>query len=219
MTDQIADQMRACSANEVFHIARKACIGSGLTPDRADDLAEAATLLQCSGYAGLSALHRLLVRHGRAEHTPQLQLSLSAGQIQADLLRPEAEGVAVIDWLISHPETGQADCAVLCDDMMFAGLLLAAVRAYGGWFTLHLSGSSDPVHIVNTSIVAELPASAGWRLYYHAGPPSAEALVYHHTDVAFAIWTALGKLAHLTYVPASEASRQSGAGAGLVDND
>ena len=33
---------RPCSANEVLQIARKACIGSGLAVDRAEDLAEAA---------------------------------------------------------------------------------------------------------------------------------------------------------------------------------
>ena len=45
---------RPCSANEVLQIARKACIGSGLAVDRAEDLAEAAALLQCSGHDGLA---------------------------------------------------------------------------------------------------------------------------------------------------------------------
>jgi hypothetical protein len=33
------------------------------------------------------------------------------------------------------------------------------------------------------------------------------------------IWEALGRFAHRTYVPATEASRLKGAGAGLTDND
>ena len=34
-----------------------------------------------------------------------------------------------------------------------------------------------------------------------------------------AVWSRLGALAHKSYVPASEASRLAGAGAGLTDND
>lgn len=38
-------------------------------------------------------------------------------------------------------------------------------------------------------------------------------------DVDDAVWHRLQDLAHRTYVPATEASRQSGAGAGRIDND
>ena len=62
---------RPCSANEVLQIARKACIGSGLAVDRAEDLAEAAALLQCSGHDGLAKLLVLLKRHeATSAHLP-----------------------------------------------------------------------------------------------------------------------------------------------------
>lgn len=38
-------------------------------------------------------------------------------------------------------------------------------------------------------------------------------------DVSDRVWAVLEALAHRTYVPESEASRQSGAGAGAIDND
>jgi hypothetical protein len=38
-------------------------------------------------------------------------------------------------------------------------------------------------------------------------------------DIGDEIWEALSAFAHRTYVPASEASRLKGAGAGLTDND
>lgn len=38
-------------------------------------------------------------------------------------------------------------------------------------------------------------------------------------DIDDEIWEALGRFAHRTYVPATEASRLKGAGAGLTDND
>ena len=40
-----------------------------------------------------------------------------------------------------------------------------------------------------------------------------------HSEVADAVWARLNALAMQTYVPETEASRLSGAGAGLVDDD
>ena len=44
----------------------------------------------------------------------------------------------------------------------------------------------------------------------------AQPFVFHHTEVELSVWQALEQLAHLTYVPASEASRQSGPGPGWL---
>jgi len=41
----------------------------------------------------------------------------------------------------------------------------------------------------------------------------------HHQDVCNTIWQILNDFAYQTYVPATDKSRLSGAGAGLVDND
>lgn len=56
------------------------------------------------------------------------------------------------------------------------------------------------------------------------GPCESIAEITHHrrpgaVDIADEIWEALSAFAHRTYVPASEASRLKGAGAGLTDND
>ena len=220
MTTKTADHVtRACSAKEIFQIARKACIGSGLTHDRAEDLAEATTLLQCSGHAGLAALYRLLVRQGKAPHTHQLKLSLLAGQMQIDHLRPEAEGVAVIDWLVAGK--GPAELHKLDDPLILAGLLMAAARSYGGQFLVHKAGLSAPLVISDPQRATELASDQGLQLSYQpcASASKSAPVLCHHTEVELAVWQACERLAHLTYVPASAASRQSGAGAGLVDND
>jgi len=43
--------------------------------------------------------------------------------------------------------------------------------------------------------------------------------LYNRAQIDSAIWKALDEFAHRTYAPASEASRISGAGAGVLDND
>lgn len=218
---------RFCSANEVFHMARKACVGAGLAHDRAEDLAEAVTLLQCAGRAGLTALLQLLRRHQQDPDEPALKLRLEGNRLVAGRLRPEAEGVAAIDWLIAGrgqngPE-GEAgvEAPVICDGLIMAGLLLVAVRSYGGQFRFQAAAGIAPLVIASPLSVSSLPPLDGGLLSYHddAGEAGDGLLSYHHTAVAQEVWQALGALAHLTYVPASEASRQSGAGAGLVDND
>ena len=103
---------RPCSANEVLQIARKACIGSGLAVDRAEDLAEAPHCCNVQSYDGLAQLLVLLEGHEAASATTccyvQIDWSERAGRSTDQLvnhLRPHIEGVAVIDWLLANPQT------------------------------------------------------------------------------------------------------------------
>ena len=220
---------RSCSANEVLQIARKACIGSGIAVDRAEDLAEAAALLQCSGHDGLAQLLGLLQGHdvasGQLPAAVQIELGLrGAGrpkdQLKVSHLRPHIEGVAVIDWLLANPQTGAAVFEKIDDWGMLNGLLVCAVQRFGGVFVLQASHKTEPVTIEDASVLTDgLPEAEVWTLSYKAGPIVSSAALYHHTETDFAVWQALEARAHLTYVPATEASRQKGAGAGLVDND
>lgn len=213
------EMIRACSANEVFHLSRKACIGAGLGVDRAEDLAEAVTGLQCSGHAGLDALLRLLQRSRQDGQNAGFDLTFSRDRLLAGRLRPEAEGVAVIDWLVATAGSGVAEISSLCDETIMAGLLISAAHSYGGWFVLRTPGCAGPLQIAGASVLSALPAPEDWHLCYQSGPVSDEQIVCHHTQVELSVWQALDRLAYLTYVPASETSRQTGAGAGLVDND
>ena len=220
---------RFCSANEVLQIARKACIGSGMPVDRAEDLAEAAVVLHSSGYEGLAALLDLLREHDANAaqiHAPvQLDLSVAKPSAQNERLmvnhlRPQFEGVAVIDWLLANPDTGVALIRELDNGVIMIGLLVCAVQRYGGVFELQVLSENETVKIADLSVLTSgLPETAGWTLSYQAGAVAAASPLCHPTDIELAVWRALEKWAYLTYVPATEASRQKGAGAGLVDND
>ena len=216
---------RPCSANEVLQIARKACIGSGLAVDRAEDLAEAAALLQCSGHDGLAQLLVLLEGHEAAStHLPatvQIDLvSHSTDQLRVSHLRPHIEGVAVIDWLLANPQTGTVFIEKKDDKMLLLGLLVCAIQRFGGLFILQGSHKAEPVTIRDASQLKDgLPETEVWTLSYQSGQVASSAVLYHHTDTDLSVWEALEARANLTYVPATETSRQKGAGAGLVDND
>jgi len=216
---------RTCSANEVLQIARKACIGSGLAVDRAEDLAEAAALLQCSGHDGLAQLLVLLEGHEAASaHLPAtVQIDLvgrSKDQLRVSYLRPHIEGVAVIDWLLANPQTGTVFIEKTDDKMLLFGLLVCAIQRFGGVFILQASHKAEPVTIRDASQLKDgLPETEVWTLSYQSGQVASSAMLYHHTDTDLSVWAALEARAHLTYVPATETSRQKGAGAGLVDND
>ena len=216
---------RPCSANEVLQIARKACIGSGLAVDRAEDLAEAATLLQCSGHDGLAQLLVLLEGHEAASaHLPATvqidSVGRSTDQLRVSHLRPHIEGVAVIDWLLANPQTGTVFIEKSDDKMLLIGLLVCAIQRFGGVFILQASHKAEPFTIMDASQLKDgLPETGVWTLSYKSGQVASSAVLYHHTDTDLSIWEALEARANLTYVPATETSRQKGAGAGLVDND
>ena len=216
---------RPCSSNEVLQIARKACIGSGLAVDRAEDLAEAAALLQCSGHDGLAQLLVLLEGHEAASaHLPAtvqiVSVGRSADQLRVSHLRPHIEGVAVIDWLLANPQTGTVFIEKTDDKMLLIGLLVCAIQRFGGVFILQAAHKAEPVTIRDASQLKDgLPETEVWTLSYQSGQVASSAVLYHHTDTDLSVWEALEARANLTYVPATETSRQKGAGAGLVDND
>ena len=216
---------RPCSANEVLQIARKACIGSGLAVDRAEDLAEAAALLQCSGHDGLAQLLVLLEGHEAASaHLPATvqidSVGRSTDQLRVSHLRPHIEGVAVIDWLLANPQTGTVFIEKTDDKMLLIGLLVCTIQRFGGVFILQASHKAATVTIRDASqLNNDLPETEDWTLSYQSGQVASSAVLYHHTDTDLSVWEALEARANLTYVPATETSRQKGAGAGLVDND
>ena len=212
---------RSCSANEVFHMARKACTGCGLAPDRAEDLATAVAMLQCSGYAGLSALYSLLVRYQDRAAEDRLALSPAADRLVVELLRPEAEGVAMLDWLVADAGMAEAEITELSDPLVMAGLLVIYAHSYGGSFELLGPGQTPLFSVAGPQDIADLPSLKDKRLRFRreADKTDRQPFSWQHSQTELTVWQALETLAHQTYVPASEASRQTGAGAGLVDND
>ena len=81
-----------------------------------------------------------------------------------------------------------------------------SIACHAGGMRVACEPGVNVVHDVTISGKTDQPLEHG---------PSA----LHAVDMNEEIWEALGRFAHRTYVPATEASRLKGAGAGLTDND
>ncbi|MEM9472532.1 MAG: hypothetical protein AAGA00_11250, partial [Pseudomonadota bacterium] len=95
--------------------------------------------------------------------------------------------------------------------------LMAFENVVFNWSDCTIRTSDEGLHVqgeIKTALAdkVSIEDSAPARQASHCWQPGA-------VDIADEIWEALSAFAHRTYVPASEASRLKGAGAGLTDND
>lgn len=95
--------------------------------------------------------------------------------------------------------------------------LLAFDNVVFDWSDCTIRTSEEGLHVDGAP-----NAAVADQVSIAAGEPAAEATQRWQpgaVDIADEIWEALSAFAHRTYVPATEASRLKGAGAGLTDND
>ena len=209
------------SANEVYQTARKACLAAGYLQDRAEDIAVATSWLQCAGMRGCAVLDSLLADTQNNQDI-QLGLHLEAGVLQISQCRPAFEGVASIDWLLAADGGAEIQIACLSHPVMFAGLLWQAGKVYQKQFRLLSEAQDAPIILPDEAVksVATCQQISGNLVVGISDSVVAPSFVASgHSVVSDAVWARLNSLAMHTYVPETEASRLSGAGAGLVDND
>ncbi len=209
------------SANEVYQTARKACLAAGYLQDRAEDIAIATSWLQCAGMRGCTVLDSVLADTQNNQDS-QLGLHLEAGVLQISQCRPAFEGVASIDWLLAADSGAEIQIACLSHPVMFAGLLWQTGKVYQKQFRLVSEALDAPITLPNESVdsVATCQQIFGNLIVRISDSMVVPSFVASgHSVVSDAVWARLNALAMQTYVPETEASRLSGAGAGLVDND
>jgi len=212
------------SANEIYQTARKACLASGYPHDRAEDVAFAVSWLQSAGFDGCSALLDMLAKAKKDYLSAGLRSERVGKNIILDIghLHPAFEGVAAIDWLLAGDKGAEIKIGRLSHPLIFAGLLWWAGHIYQQAFILTSKDTQETIHLPSSDIGA---VSALSRLTGQISiqPGDGQASIFSvpagHSAVAGKVWDRLLELAAHTYVPESEASRLSGAGAGLVDND
>ena len=209
------------SANEVYQTARKACLAAEYLQDRAEDIALATSWLQCAGMKGCAVLDSLLA-DTKDKQDAQLCLHLEAGVLQISHFRPAFEGVASIDWLLAAGDGAEIRVASLSYPVMFAGLLWQAGKVYQKQFRLVSEAQDAPITLPDETVnsVATCQQISGNLVVGINDSVVAPSFVASgHSVVSDAVWARLNALAMQTYVPETEASRLSGAGAGLVDDD
>ncbi|MEE4237049.1 MAG: DUF3726 domain-containing protein [Anderseniella sp.] len=189
------------SLNEVEVMATKAANGAGRPWGLAQEAGMAAARLEAMGLPGAGSLLGLL----------------EATDGEADLRRrcPVLEGAHLCDLAgAGLPVSFDA----MHEPLLLAPFLMqAGVAATISWPGCEVDVRADGLTVRGKAAGAGLPVT----VHVAAGTGDAAQLKPQPgaVDIAGEIWEALGRFAHRTYVPATEASRLKGAGAGLTDND
>ena len=214
------------SANEIHHMIRKASLAIGFDHDRATDIGAAAVWLATHGQDGCRAVEAMLAATDTA-FPPQI--IIDKDQLMLASPRPAVEGIAALDWLIAHSAQGSVVMTNVAHGLLLFGLLGMAAGQYHCAFQLSVEGTDRQAMVTRSgctdwTILLDHPDQ---EVALICLPPL--ALDNHnkaedqngHEDLLVAkdVWDRLAALAYQTYVPSSEESRLSGAGAGLNDND
>ena len=211
------------SANEIHHTIRKASLAIGLDHDRATDIGAAVVWLARHGQDGCAIAEAMLAATDTA---PPLVMTKAKDQLKLSSPRPAIEGIAAIDWLIANPDDGCVVMSDVSDGVLLLGLLGVAAGQYNSVFQISVDGKNHKARITMTGCTnwTILSGSCNQTMSLTCLPASGEDAISnpdHYDDLIVAkdVWEKLAALAYRTYVPSSEQSRLSGAGAGLNDND
>lgn len=206
------------SLNEITATLRKAAIGSGFDVGRAQDIAEAGCWLISSGRDGagvvlqaIEAGPQLINFDGENSHFHNVHVA-SCGLGAVDIVEGSDRFVVSFDPL-DVPE-------------LMLGFIGVASGANDNDYTLAFGSKGGVLLCVEPD--TSLDDFFGDKAAKMTLLTVRQGAIISQDDQAnqdegyridLETWVKLLDLAHKTYVPASEASRLSGAGAGLVDND
>ena len=187
------------SLNEVEVMATKAACGSGRPWGLAQETGWAVARLEAQHLPGVDALLALLeATDGFAGYREQCPILV--GCHIADL--------GGVDGQVTHPQ--------VCQPL----LLVPFLQRVAGSHALQCGQCRITVMPDAVDICGALPAASAVSITRIDGPAVAGGVpLMADMDIDGEIWEALGVFAHRTYVPATDASRLKGAGAGLNDND
>ena len=207
------------SLNETGTMLRKACVGAGLPVGLAEDLGRAGTWLIAHGHDGASAVLTALA--GDLSSPAHLQTNAAQAifsNTAVAVCGPSAIDLAIADAKAEGVLLNNADSPLLV-----IGLAGAAAVHSDHKFTVGFSnGCSAIVTAIGVSLNSQVPATAcdveissrRTQSGIDVAGPAINDFVISDDD-----WQKITRLATKTYVPATEASREKGAGAGMIDND
>jgi len=203
------------SLNEIEGGVRKAALGAGLSVGLADDTGRAVAVLQAYGFDGISAALAGFANTGLAAR-PVIKNS----DATFDAGNPIPNAVSALD-LVAAGVVKRVLMRAIEAPLLVVGLAAIAAQDQGGGFVVGV-GSSGFALVSGGGIAIEgVLASGVTEVTISRSRPDGTVRPRpdHIPDVPPAIWAQVQALAALTYVPATEASRLSGAGAGMTDND
>ena len=211
------------SLNEIENLVRKAARGAGFDPGCADDLAAAAAVLAAHPVPVCEILHRALT----CDPGQPLTIVADGSSASCDATCAARAGPSALDLLIAKPAGFAVTLDGVDEPLLIAALAILAARRYATGFTLAGDDATLTVERGRRADLTSLANSNAVRLVLRRtdkaatqpSEPTLSASRYEPEKVSDEGLAGLERLARMTYVPASEASRLQGAGAGLTDND
>lgn len=218
-----------CSHNELETTLRKAVLGAGFSPGTATEVARAGMWLCRCGDDGAGAVVDSVRQSPRPIKFGRTPSGLLLSEVQAALAGP-----AALDFVLSGSLVEQVELRNVDAPLLLIGMIADAAERTG--IALQLARNSQTM----TFSPGMPPSSKGNCSFEHLAidasatlrraadqphedretiVPTAAAQPIERIEVDPRAWRKILELAALTYVPASDASRLRGAGAGLTDND
>lgn len=206
------------SLNEISSTLKKAALGAGFDVGRAEEIAAAGCWLLRHGEQGPKTVLDAIADGPRPICFDNSKATFSNVHIASC-------GLAAID-LLSTGQLSELHFDRIDQPALLCGL--AGVNCVANQRAYHLLKNDLCVCTVSTRGLLQKTRfddmqNTGWTLVM---APQEEASISLKSpqqssvfDVEDQTWKSLLTLGHRTYVPASESSRLTGAGAGLVDND
>ncbi|NCG25841.1 MAG: DUF3726 domain-containing protein [Actinobacteria bacterium] len=202
-----------CSINEVGAMLRKAALGSGFPIGLADVISSAGVWLCVRDLDGIgAALEALDAGYPTGVESQRIGATLTVSNA-----RIGRSGVSLIELLLA----GEVERVIVENPdsiMLLAGVAGVGATNSGVAFALIFDDAS--IIIDSQPLEAsELPISE--RLEIEITEPRGQRFQPRRGAVTVDVdrWETICELAARIYVPATDASRLSGAGAGLTDND
>lgn len=217
------------SFNELESLARKAARGAGMTWGLAEEAGRATRWLCERNLPGAETLAALLSIRGDLGHDalrPQRPEAVGGDwRAEAGALCPIAAGAALCDFSSGSDEaprikTGPMSCPALLLPFAAWTADAAAVAIEVSWSGMRVElcagearlGAPDPAALTADRAEAVVVGPA-------AKTCVAATDLALRADVSHEAQEILERFAHRTYAPATQQSREAGAGAGLSDND
>jgi hypothetical protein len=203
--------------NEIAGTLKKAAVGSGFPPGLAEDAGRAAAWLARNGADGVGAV---LAGIERGFSGVSADRSQDAG-VDFDDAHVAVVGPCALDLVLAGIAGGGVRLKNADAPVMMIGLAGCVADDHETAFRLEFSnGATADVGQGGFSLSGEFPVpGCDVTVTPAAHAAGGRAEVARGADVDPAIWKRADALAVKTYVPATEASRLQGAGAGLTDND
>lgn len=205
------------SLNETEAMAKRATRGAGYPWGLAEEAAKATRWLCAHGIDGCAALARLLTAMDgapRGDHAPRIGPVWTAPAA----LCPLVTGAALSDRAALLAD-GPLRLGPTAEPALLLPFAALCARAQGAPVTLTAPGVTAITDGTSLALTGALPPEATEITVSLGGTLQDPAPHQTRARPDPAAWEVLARLAHRTYAPATEASRLSGAGAGLNDND